>query len=271
MSRPEKVLCMDVYVTQWQPIVSSKAGEIRAPLEAKLDMDDLFDGRYVCLLDSLMIEDEGSPVKVDHLIFVVKKAARRTDARWVVDYYRRCKVKVLDTPPIVPDERPTMAQPPLLHIDSWQNSREPDTFSDVEEDAHSEGASIRWDASTESDEEPEAEENIDEQNLERDFKLITQDDKVDITRKLGGRIDTRRYVVFTSARFNQVTVYWEKREQRMHIALHLYASEQIGNTKGATSFTSTRSCRISYHGLKASLLRAERWQQWRSFSFCTCA
>ena len=141
--------------------------------------------------------------------------------------------------------------------------REPDTFSDNESISGDE-SDAWWGESSVSEEEPEVNEHLKERDAATDFRLISVDGKVDITKKLGNRIDMIRYVAFASARHNQVAVYWEKREQRMFTQVHLYAASQIIQARGARAFTSTRSCSISYHGLKEALLRAELWQMWHS-------
>ena len=66
------MLRMDVYLAKSHPVVSSKIGDIRVPLDARMDMGDVFDGRSVCLLDFLMPKDEGFPETVGHVIYAVQ-------------------------------------------------------------------------------------------------------------------------------------------------------------------------------------------------------
>ena len=242
--------------------MSSKIGLTYVPLRARLDIEDIFDGRPVCLIDQIMLANDGQPDVVGSIIFVVKKGARCGPDGWAVGYFDKCKVTQLAASLArKPDASVPPRQEQLTEVTTLQNVREPDTFSD--DDASSnDGAGDWWGESSMSEEEPEVNEHLHDRDVSADFRLISQDDKVDIAKKLGDRIDMARYVVFTSARRNQVDVYWKKREQRMFAQVHLYAADQISQTRGARSFTSTRSCSISYRGLKAALLRAELWQMW---------
>lgn len=142
--------------------------------------------------------------------------------------------------------------------------REPPDSPKENDSAYSIDSLSDWVEPSESEEEPLAHEDDEEKKLSKEFELITQDDKIDITRKLGQSIDVTRYVVFTSARHNQVSVYWRKQEHRSYMVAHMRAVEEIGKIPGARAFASTRSCRISYHGLEKALSYAAQWQQWHS-------
>ena len=77
MDIPEKMIYAPVYCSTEQAANSSKLGLLRAPLTAKLDLDDVFDGRRTCLLDYLSYAAEGGIAEVTHVAFLAKKGSRR--------------------------------------------------------------------------------------------------------------------------------------------------------------------------------------------------
>ena len=213
MSKPQKMLAVDIYTAEWQQVISSKIGHVYVPLAAKLDFEDVFNGTPPCLLDYLMTAGDGRPAIVEHVVYVFKKGARSPSDGRVVDYFNKRKVTSMEKHVPTPDQ-PFQADQENVYIsESWRKVQEPDSFS-VEEDGElSDTPSLRWGESSASDEEPTVDEDARERELSRGFRLITLDGKKDITRKLGGRLGEERYVAFTSARHNQVSVYWNKRER----------------------------------------------------------
>ena len=185
MKKPEKILCLDVYPMAHQPIRSSEIGLIYVPLTARLDIDDVFDGRPLFLIDHLMMANDGLPDAAGSIIFVVKKAARRTPEGRVADYFDKCKVTQLvgrtDPRPDAPLQR---RQEQIVDVTTWKNVQEPDTFSDDADSSDDPGD--WWGESSLSEEEPDVTERPHGRDLSSEFRMISQDDKIDITKKLGG-------------------------------------------------------------------------------------
>ena len=192
MSKPQKMLAVDIYTTEWQQVLSSKIGNIYVPLAAKLDIDDVFNGSHPCLLDYLMTADDGRPAIAEHVVYLFKKGARSTSDGWVVDYFDKCKVTALAKHVPTPEQPFQAAQENVYVSDTWGKVQEPDAFA-VESDGElSDTPSLIWNESSASDEGPTVAEDARERELSREFKLITLDGKKDITRKLGNRIDKER-------------------------------------------------------------------------------
>ena len=72
MCKPHMILAVDVYQTQSHRVRSSKIGYIYAPLGGQLDIDDVINGAPPCLLDYLLIADDGNPGIAEHVVYVFK-------------------------------------------------------------------------------------------------------------------------------------------------------------------------------------------------------
>ena len=92
MSRPEKILHAPVYCEDWQIIKSSKIGEFGAPLLSRLDLDDVFNGASVCLLDYIRTADEGECAIAEEVAYVMRKSAKPTTKGRICEYFDRCKL-----------------------------------------------------------------------------------------------------------------------------------------------------------------------------------
>ena len=59
MKSPERYLSIPAYCQEWQAIKSSKVGAIQAPRVTRLDVDDVFNGESMCILDYICNADDG--------------------------------------------------------------------------------------------------------------------------------------------------------------------------------------------------------------------
>ena len=73
MDTTEKMLYVLVYCNTAQEVTSSKLGAIRAPLTAKVDIDDVFDGRRPCLLDYMLYAADAGADEVTRVAYPAKK------------------------------------------------------------------------------------------------------------------------------------------------------------------------------------------------------
>lgn len=94
-SNPEKILHLPVYCEEWQTIRANKIGEFGVPLLARLDLDDVFNGTSVCLLDYLSTADEGNCAIVEEAIYIMKKSAKSTTSGWMCEYFNKCRIAKL--------------------------------------------------------------------------------------------------------------------------------------------------------------------------------
>ena len=91
-----RYLATPVYLLEEQPFCSSKVGEVTAPILAQLDVDDVFGGRSLFILDYVMEADEGSFDEPLYMMVIVKKGAKATIDGWVCEYDKKMKVIMLD-------------------------------------------------------------------------------------------------------------------------------------------------------------------------------
>ena len=233
MKSPEKILGLPIYTKDTHQIHSSKVGGlIYAPKTSILDLDDVFDGESLCLIDYICTANDGCFDWPNYMMFMVKIGARSTPQGWGCDYDAQMKLVMLDTdkndqihgkhaPPIevteaaeIPsqanfsrifDSVDTQVIPVRLYGDSDVESRgNSSNYSDV--------ATSSWDESSTPDTEPRDGQSPEARALGRSFKL-TDGDRKDRTRELATHIDNVRYVDYTSARLNQITVRWRNREK----------------------------------------------------------
>ena len=98
MEAPGKILYVPVYCKAAHHVASTKLGLIRAPSEAKLDTDDVFDGRRPCQLDYILCDADAGDDEVTRVAFMAKKSVTSTVDGWECEYHRKCKVADLISP-----------------------------------------------------------------------------------------------------------------------------------------------------------------------------
>ena len=86
MKSPERFRALPSYMLSMRKVVSSKAGELYAPEATRLDIDDVFSGDSLCILDYIMDAFDGSFDEPDHMRIVVRKVSRVTSDGWLCDY-----------------------------------------------------------------------------------------------------------------------------------------------------------------------------------------
>ena len=193
------------------------------------------------------------------------------DFGWVTEYDTHCKVVplVYEEERAKPDRRKGKgavapvepANPPVAVQDDY--------MSDFNESEFDEIASDYWDRPSDIDEDEPwcVEENEDDRALRREYK-IEQDDRVEITRRVAKLINSNRYHVFTSAKNNKLSIYWKNREKRTHARERREAIAKLNDIPRARAFYSSRTLKVSKHGLNECIKRAQEWSAWHSDTIC---
>ena len=268
MKSPEKYLCTPVTaVSESQIMKSSKIGVMAVPKKAFMELNDIFNGESVCLLDLIGSADEGKFDEPVNLIILVKKGSASTPTGWECEYDNKFKVVILDNADKTKKGKGKMPlqvyHAPLVL--QQQNSNVDDELSSLRESDVSEVDSLAWNASTNSEEEPDHGESDDARDMTATHR-INDDDRRDRTHEMSKHIDVVRYVVYSSCRLNQITVRWRDRERRVHRAAHSEAVRKLALNPVAKAMHGSRASLISKHGMGECVKRAQQWQRWRSVS-----
>ena len=207
INKPERLLALPVYTTETVQIQSSKiGGEIAIPVAAKVDTDDVFDGRSLCLIEHFMKVDDGHFARPAHLAFVVKSGIKSTPSGWVCEYLHQCKVSTLDY-------AKCKVKATILPKQVKMFTMEPQLERELNESDFGDNDDVDWGESEVSEEEPTPDNDADENQTLAVVK-IDEDDRKDISKKVANFIDVSKYYVCTSAKRNHVQVLWKDREKR---------------------------------------------------------
>ena len=261
MKSPERYLAMPIYSIGHQPFSSSKVGEVTAPLVTRLDVDDVFDGHSLCILDYVMEADNGCFDEPLYMMVVVKKGVKAKHDGWICEYDKKLKVVMLNEN----DSTKANHQPPEEKTRPHTGLRPEDDFlTDLTEADFSGVPSSRWNESAKEESDSIGGDTPDAKNM-RDTFLVSEDDRKDMTQQLRGVIDEARYVVYTSRRLNKMTVRWRDHEKRAFQAQHREAVGKLKAIPGAKTLQASRTSNVAKHTLAGCLRRAREWQNWHSY------
>ena len=268
-----------MYSTKDQLIRSKKIGEFTAPLSALLDIDDVFDGRRLCLIDQLPTLIDGKCADPHSVAYLPKKGAQSTPEGWLCEYTNTCKVIVLpdnmpkpDTPGQLDDPssarrstfRRIFGKDSVIDLDAQRE----DTFSDYGESDFDDVPEAAWNIEEGFESDPySGDECQDERELINTFR-VQEDDRKDISSRMAKIIDTEKYYVCASAVSNHVQVLWRRPGQNRHIHRYAQAFDELAKIPKAREFSSSRTCRINRGGLNECLDKIKFWQKWHSKRVC---
>ena len=188
MKPPERFLATSTYLLGEQRFCSSKIGEVTAPLVTRLDMDDVFGGQSLCILDYVMEADYGSFDEPLYMMGVVEKGVKATHGGWICEYDKKLKVVMLNEN----DSAKANHRPPIEKPRPHSGLRlEDDLLADLDEADFSEVPSSGWNESAKEESDSIGGDAPGAKNL-RDTFLISEDDRKDMTQKLRGVIDEAR-------------------------------------------------------------------------------
>ena len=256
---PQRFLALPVYVKESQLINSSKVGSHAVPKVGIVDIDNIFDGQSLCILDYIAEFNDGEYCKPLHVMYLVKTGVRSSHTGWECDYDNQAKVVLLQecgAPKATGKGKKKNDKP----VEMNQSDRE---LSDLNDDDFDDVSVPEWDESEVEDEEPSDGESPSARKLNHDF-CMKDDDRRDISKEMSGHVDVDKYAVYTSRRLNRVIVMWRNREKIAHRAAHKNAVKSISSIPGARAMHGSRSSKLSLHGLAECVKRAKEWQQWHS-------
>ena len=120
MKSPERILDWPIYAKEGYLIRSAKVGALSSPKMAALDLDDVFGGRSLCLIDYVPAINGGEFDVPTFLVLLVKKGAPSTAEGWVCEYDGRAKVSLLNDEDIAP-----LKDEPKRHYETQSTPRNP--------------------------------------------------------------------------------------------------------------------------------------------------
>ena len=222
MEVPGEMQYVPVYCLTAQTVACTKLGIIRDPLAAKLDIDDVFDGRRPCLLDYMLYAADAGDDEVTHVASLGKKGVTSTVDEWGCEYHRKCKVVEIITPDVVIRQNAVRSRNPDVYSNRTRGDAYARVFSNVLVEASdddsaqpSEGScgesGHSWDLEYESGQEPD--QLATEPNVWQKQFHMKEDDRMDMSKTVRGRIDTGGYVVFVRKSENHASTIWRGREQ----------------------------------------------------------
>ena len=150
MKSPERFPALPVYALTMYSVVSSQVGELHAPESTRLDIDDVFNGDILCVLDYVMGAFGGAFDEPEHMMIVVKTGSRLTLDGWVCDYDKKVKVVMLSDienkkgEPKNTVEQPVNDKPDDEGIVPAKVNNADDFLTDFEEDEFDEVATSVW-------------------------------------------------------------------------------------------------------------------------------
>ena len=90
---PEMYLALLVYDGESQSVLSPQVGNLTVQKVSLLDMDNLFDGRSLCIQDHIATAKNGECGPPAFLVVLVKPGAQSTDRGWKCEYGTAAKVQ----------------------------------------------------------------------------------------------------------------------------------------------------------------------------------
>ena len=264
MKSPERILCMPIYTTEFTLIKIAKLNsDFYIPKASRIDIDDVFDGKSMCLLDYLAQVDDGELAIPRAVIYTVKEGVKSTLTGWVCTYRDACETALLSTSKNATNRKGALPITQIVprrdlvgeHVSPDYHESDPGDGFDLEE----------WDES--HDDGGETEVNGDASDKELVSKMnMKAEDKKDITGRVGAYIDMTRYYVFTSAKENHVSVLWKDREKAKNWTKYKQA---VGKLKALAPKPRTMHASFTMKlsregGWKECADRAREWQQWHS-------
>ena len=263
MKIPELYLAIPAYCEEWQPIKSSKVGVIQAPKVTRSDVDNVFNGESMCILDYICNADDGEYDEPLFFMVIVKKGTRSTAGGWVTDYDSKMKVVTLgqkndmhSTPYTPATVRSQDRAPSRVEIEAGE-----DMMTDFDEDDFSEVPTCKWDESSQPDSHTDGGDSPQAKTLRGQF-VLSEDDRKGRTREMKAFVDTSKYVVYTSKRRDQMTVRWRDREMKTHRRKHTDSVKKLSQIPGAKAMHASRTSKVSKHTLPECIKRAQEWQNW---------
>ena len=141
---PERYLGLPVYEGEGRWVNSSKVGHLRVPKATTIDMDNLFDGRSLFILDFISSADDGEFDKPLFMIVLVKTGVHSTPDGWMCEYDPGTKVIMLEDGADRKNRPKAKKRPaPVAYMDNI------DAFSDFEDGDFDEHPEFEWGESSE--------------------------------------------------------------------------------------------------------------------------
>ena len=242
---------------------SSKIGDFHIPLNASLDVEDIFDGRSMCLLDELATFDDGSCAVVEGVIYVAKRGVFSTSSGWVCNYYLSSKVVKLPVVADTEDKNARRRLNPKVKLNLPLQDTD-DNLTDFEDCDFEGDVEYRWDGEETSEDDISESGDVEGELLLRRYDKfhITQDDRVEVKHALKNKIDNDKYYVCASSTTNRLCVIWRRRESRKLWKEHTTAVGEITKIHGARTLYGSRTSKLGLHGMAECLQRARDWQEW---------
>ena len=255
---------MPIYTTEFTLIKSGElSSDFYIPKASMVDIDDVFDGKSLCLLDYLAQVDDGELAIPKAVIYTVKEGVNSSLTGWVCTYRDTCKTVVINSSPDASKRKGANSSTQIVprrdlveeHVSLDYHESDLDDRLDLED----------WDESL--DEGCETEINGDASDKELVAKMnMKAEDKKDITGRVGAYIDMARYYVFASAKENRVSVLRKDREMAKNWSKYKQAVNKLkAVTPKPRAMHASFTMKLSRQGgWKECAERAREWQQWRS-------
>ena len=278
MNKPERILAHPAYTVQNQTINSRKIGMFEAPLTAKLDFDDVFDGRNLCIANEIYGLIQETSCEVLRIAYLVKRGVRSTPDGWICEYRTKCMVVEINLPRVgqaaIP--MPVRGKDGVSNTDFYSafgkdsivDARvdRDDMYSEFNESDFDITNDITWEVETEDDSGPDYNpESEDDRDLLEKFR-IKRDDRKEVAESTARFIDTKRYYIFSSSVGNRIQVLWRKSEKIKHQHRYVDAVRELSTYAKPREFTSSRTCRVNRGGVKECYGKVRDWQRWHSES-----
>ena len=134
MKSPDRYISLPLYVGEGHWANSSKVWLIWDPKVTTLDMDNLFGGRSLFILDFIATADDGHFDKPLYMIILVKTGVQSTPVGWMCEYSVGAKVILLDAGETNKKIRPKTKRPePAIYAPNLGNFSD---FEDIDFDEH---------------------------------------------------------------------------------------------------------------------------------------
>ena len=268
MKSPGRFLALSAYTLTTHRVVITKVGELDAPESTRLDIDDVFNGESLCILDYIMGAFEGGFDEPEYMLIVVKAGARLTSNGWICDYDKTAKASMLNDVGNRKEDS-TNATEQQVNDKPYDDAMLPakiknaDGFLTDFVEEFNEIATSVWGESRKAESLSEGGDSPDAENLRNTF-MISEDDRKDRTKVMKTPIDDSKYVAYASKWLHQMTARWRDREMREHRAKHMEAVKVLKTMPNANAMHARRTSNVSKHTLPECLKRAQEWQNWHS-------
>ena len=272
MASPERFLSFPVFVEERQTVSSNKLNRsLHIPKVAKIDIENIFHGSSLCLLDHLSAMADGGPAVPEFIIYTAKDGVYSEPSGRKCHFTQTCKTVILEKPsndPATSSARPSPfggSTHTALSQLVEEECAPAQSISDIDDDELSDDDPAVWGFSQESEEEQEAEEADEDRALAK-FMNTRGDDRHDITRKFAAYVDVRKYYVFVSAKTNQLSAIWKGREKRKNWSEYKRATKKLKALvpRPGTLYASFTIKMSREKNWTQCAEKARVWQQWHS-------